>query len=181
MPQFKAKLLQSLLIVIIATLLVGVVIYAWTEPSQSPPGGNVPAPLNVGPDTQNKTGGLTIGGNVGIGTTYPSQKLDLGNSGRIVNVQDPMDNQDVATKAWVLANAGGGGGLTGGCWTTAYFSGGWFSFTATWGKGCTSYYGSGFYTCDSFVASGYSCGKVSDSQYGSPFQQNITYCLCIKQ
>lgn len=30
---------------------------AWTEPSQSPPGGNVGAPINTGPFTQTKHGG----------------------------------------------------------------------------------------------------------------------------
>jgi len=34
----------------------------WTEPTQPPPLGNVPAPLNVGPVAQTKAGGLTING-----------------------------------------------------------------------------------------------------------------------
>jgi len=34
----------------------------WTEPSQSPPSGNVDAPLNVGPTDQTKQGGLTVQG-----------------------------------------------------------------------------------------------------------------------
>lgn len=33
---------------------------AWQEPSQTPPGGNVPVPLNVGSSAQTKEGSLTI-------------------------------------------------------------------------------------------------------------------------
>ena len=33
---------------------------SWTEPGATPPGGNVPTPLNVGPVAQTKTGDLTI-------------------------------------------------------------------------------------------------------------------------
>jgi len=36
----------------------------WTEPTHPPPGGNVPAPLNVGPTHQTKAGGLTIQGSL---------------------------------------------------------------------------------------------------------------------
>ncbi len=35
---------------------------AWQEPTEAPPGGNVPAPINVGSANQTKDGGLTIGG-----------------------------------------------------------------------------------------------------------------------
>ncbi len=34
----------------------------WTEPTQAPPLGNVPPPLNVGPVAQTKEGGLTVKG-----------------------------------------------------------------------------------------------------------------------
>ena len=62
---------------------------AFTEPTQAPPGGNVPAPLNVGSIGQSKSGGLILNtggaaiglivdkGDVGIGTPSPTQKLDV--------------------------------------------------------------------------------------------------------
>ena len=64
-------------------------VFAFTEPSSSPPLGNVPAPLNVGSSGQSKSGGLILNtggasyglivdqGSVGIGTQSPTQKLDV--------------------------------------------------------------------------------------------------------
>jgi len=40
--------------------LIGYIVLAWTEPSQAPPGGNVPAPINVGSTAQTKAGNLTL-------------------------------------------------------------------------------------------------------------------------
>ncbi|KKN91747.1 hypothetical protein LCGC14_0214150 [marine sediment metagenome] len=74
-------------------LFVWYVFAQWTEPTAVPPGDNVPAPLNVGGVTQYKSGALgvgglfttdsatylaTLGGNVGIGTTLPRERLQLG-------------------------------------------------------------------------------------------------------
>lgn len=85
----KSIFLAGLPAIIIATLLVVAIIYAWSEPSQPPPGGNVPAPLNVGPSGQSKEGGLILNtggaaiglivatGTVGIGTTSPGARLDV--------------------------------------------------------------------------------------------------------
>lgn len=76
-------------IVALGLVLVVVQAFAFTEPSQAPPGGNVPAPLNVGSAGQSKSGGLILNtggaangliidqGSVGIGTQSPSQKLDV--------------------------------------------------------------------------------------------------------
>ncbi|MBU4481231.1 hypothetical protein KKH59_02865 [Patescibacteria group bacterium] len=50
----KSIFLAGLPAIVIVTFLVVAIIYAWTEPTASPPGGNVPAPLNVGTDTQTK-------------------------------------------------------------------------------------------------------------------------------
>ena len=89
-------------------LLAAVFAWAWVEPTQGPPDGNVPAPINVGSSSQTKEGPLILNagggsptglivnqdayfmdgaatrvfieastGNVGIGTTTPSEKLDV--------------------------------------------------------------------------------------------------------
>lgn len=56
--------------VVIALLIVGAALAIWfgvaiafgqfLEPQQTPPGGNVPAPLNVGPSLQTKQGPLVV-------------------------------------------------------------------------------------------------------------------------
>ncbi len=88
---------------------------AFTNPSSSPTGDNVPLPINTssnqqakqGPlgstkfqDTNNTTYFLKPGGTSKLGGT-----LNLSSS-RIKNVQDPTDPQDVATKGYVDGVAG---------------------------------------------------------------------------
>ncbi len=52
----------SLLIIIAVFLILGAVVFAgWTEPTGAPPGGNVPALINVSPVKQTKAGPLRIG------------------------------------------------------------------------------------------------------------------------
>ena len=87
--KIKTTLFQILPVILVSVFCVAAIIYAWTAPTQNPPSGNVSAPINVGPNTQYKSGALGIGGifygysnayfdgNVGIGTTTPSQKLDV--------------------------------------------------------------------------------------------------------
>jgi|GEM_PF-2494201 hypothetical protein len=83
------KTLPLCLGVILAISLVNYLVLAWTEPSQAPPGGNVNAPINVGNTGQSKAGGLVLNtggaaigliidkGNVGIGVSSPSKKLEV--------------------------------------------------------------------------------------------------------
>jgi len=75
--------------VLVISFLLTYLVLAWTEPTTSPPDGNVPAPLNVGNTGQSKSGGLIVNtggaatglvvdkGNVGIGVTVPAYKLDV--------------------------------------------------------------------------------------------------------
>ncbi len=85
----KVKSLALIIGVLTMSLAAAYLVVAFTEPTQVPPGDNVSAPLNVGSQGQSKAGGLILNtggaayglivdqGSVGIGTTSPTQKLDV--------------------------------------------------------------------------------------------------------
>lgn len=97
----KFTLYQSVLIILLSTLLVVGITYAWTEPSLAPPQGNVSMPLNVSSVGQSKAGGLILNtggaatglivdkGNVGIGTASPGSKLHIEGTHARLQVKDP--------------------------------------------------------------------------------------------
>ena len=58
MPKEKIFIFLSFLITVI--FLSSLFVFAWQEPTSNPPGGNVYAPVNVGPTSQTKTGNLTL-------------------------------------------------------------------------------------------------------------------------
>ena len=57
-----SKLKQSLLTIAIGFALIAGISYAWTGPTANPPLKNAPAPINVGPITQVKSGSLGVDG-----------------------------------------------------------------------------------------------------------------------
>ena len=86
------KFLGLTLGIALSIFAISLAVYAWTAPTVAPPDGNVPAPINIGTTTQTKAGALGVvgvfqannavhlavgGGNVGIGTTAPGQRLDV--------------------------------------------------------------------------------------------------------
>ncbi len=94
--KIKSLFLTGFPVALTALLFVVVFAWAWVEPTQAPPNGNVPAPINVGPTGQAKRGNLMLNtdgsweygllipyGKVGIGTTTPAAKLDVAGNAKI--------------------------------------------------------------------------------------------------
>jgi hypothetical protein len=77
--------------VLVTIGLFGYLVFAvWIEPSQSPPEGNVSAPLNTGSIAQTKEGDLTVK------TTFNSDDIRLGNWGGAVTAAGNLDIKDSA-------------------------------------------------------------------------------------
>lgn len=93
---------------------------AFTQPSEPPPGGNVPTPINVSATPQTKAGPLTVAGDVTAvkfcakdnptlcvdpsGISNLAGNIDLGGVGRVLGYPAsyvPLNPGDLATKAYV--------------------------------------------------------------------------------
>ena len=143
--KIKSLFLTGFPAALTALLFVVVFAWAWVEPTQGPPNGNVPAPINVGPTGQAKRGNLMLNtdgsldygllipyGKVGIGVNEPSAKLDVNGNVRIRSLNctgyanggklttDASGNLTCANDA---SGAGGGGDITG-VYTQAGLTGG---------------------------------------------------------
>jgi len=109
------SLLKETIRVITLGFLLSIGVYyvfaqgTWTEPTAPPPGNNILAPLNSGPDGQEKAGGLLLntgGAPIGLAVNGIIDALNH----RVTGVATPTDNSDAVNKAYVDAQAGGGGG-----------------------------------------------------------------------
>ena len=63
---------------------------AWQEPTQTPPAGNIPTPLNVGSEAQTKEGNLTIS------STIYGDDILLGNTGGVITAGGDLELYDSA-------------------------------------------------------------------------------------
>ena len=111
-PEKLKSAVNSILPSLIALAFIGGLVYAWTEPGQSPPGGNLGAPLNTSNLGQYKEGGLLLNtggapnglivqnGNVGIGTTNPSATLDVSGSIQVGDDTSPCTAAKAGTLRW---------------------------------------------------------------------------------
>ena len=110
-------------VVVFGSLLAVFVSFArvpgiWEEPTQAPPAGNAPTPLNVGSTPQTKDGGLWINlggarvgfivdqGNVGIGNTTPGSKLVVSGeadfmNNRVKGVATPTAGTDAVNRDYL--------------------------------------------------------------------------------
>ena len=123
MSRNQIPLYYSLPAIIISVLLVTAIVSGWTEPSSGPPNGETVAPLNTGSVNQVKLGALMVNangsdnsngfivshGNVGIGVSNPSQKLDVNG---YVKGTGLCIGSDCRT-AWPSGGSGGGLGGSG--------------------------------------------------------------------
>lgn len=110
--------------VLVISWVLSYSVLAWSEPGSTPPNGNTDAPINVGTIGQIKSGNLQVNalsiaaagnallvpnGNVGIGTTTPSQKLHVvGDSflnGKIITPNNMAIGQGASS---IVYNAGEG-------------------------------------------------------------------------
>lgn len=95
----------SVIVIGIALGLALQFVRAWTEPTSSPPAGNLGAPINTSATAQTKAGNLNVNGGMLIGTSTTG-----GNKGAGTINADQVCIRGVCNSAWPSGSSGGGGG-----------------------------------------------------------------------
>jgi len=108
----RIVLLSGVLVLSLGAVYIAL---AWTEPTQVPPAGNVPSPLNVGPQLKLKPGlfklaekltvigtsylaNVNVYGNLGVGVTSPVGKLEVAGLLRISRSNIPGEYIDISAE-----------------------------------------------------------------------------------
>lgn len=108
---FKNQTFTRTIILLLAFVACSGIAFSWTGPSSNPPSGNVAAPVNVGSVSQIKSAGLGVAslgvsggqyilGNLSIGSTSASQKLDVSGNVRataFLYSSDASQKSDIQT------------------------------------------------------------------------------------
>jgi len=95
-------LYYSILPCCLLLIVIGVYAYGWETPGCDPPGCNLPAPINAGPDSQTKAGNLTIEGNLTTGgftmsTGAGADKVLTTNASGVASWQTPASSAPVSS------------------------------------------------------------------------------------
>ena len=89
MNTLSFKQLFATLFILFAALLAASALSAWTGPTATAPGGNVPAPINVGTTNQVKDAGLSLNALAIFGSQYIQDKLGVGVTSPVVSFETP--------------------------------------------------------------------------------------------
>jgi len=95
MLKIQLKFIITIVLVLGFSISLQSLIAAWQEPTVSPPGDNTDTPINRGSVTQDKLGGLNIGGGMGVGQ-------DL-----IINGRMAINTSTSSSRLKLLDNSGG--------------------------------------------------------------------------
>lgn len=119
-----SKLMIAARLLLVVAVVAGGVAYAFTQPSSAPPNGNVPAPVNVGSDTQSKAGNFAANALAGLWVQ--------GTDGFCIgpNAQNP--SADCITE-WPSGGEGGGDPFSTTCTINSMLIHGADSSSAQWG------------------------------------------------
>ena len=181
-----ADLFRIIVLSAVLSATLGYALADWTPPTSNPPYGNPPPPVNVGPVSQVREGALFINnwltaakaqtastvagddGHVLVTKDYLDAKIagvggdNMGNrdalGGVIINLANPVNAQDAATKNYVDTKLGT---------SPTYIN--MYQCPEAWSLGGGAW---GFYGCTGQITSQSVCGEV---EYPHNAQANCTY------